>query len=91
MLISMTGYGRAECDLGNVVYAVEIKSLNSKQLDFTIKIPVILASTPSLKCRIQQGRVGSPSPARRDEDNLEIWISDFCPGAVGYRHEEWRL
>jgi uncharacterized protein (TIGR00255 family) len=42
MLISMTGYGRAECDLGNVVYAVEIKSLNSKQLDFTIKIPVIL-------------------------------------------------
>jgi len=42
MLISMTGYGRAECDLRNVVYAVEIKSLNSKQLDFSVKTPVFL-------------------------------------------------
>jgi uncharacterized protein (TIGR00255 family) len=42
MLLSMTGYGRAECDLRNMVYAVEIKSLNSKQLDFSMKIPVFL-------------------------------------------------
>jgi len=42
MLLSMTGYGRAECDLRNMVYAVEIKSLNSKQLDFSVKIPVFL-------------------------------------------------
>ncbi len=42
MLISMTGYGRAECDLRNMVYAVEIKSLNSKQLDFSVKIPIFL-------------------------------------------------
>lgn len=42
MLISMTGYGRAECDLRNVVYAIEIKSLNSKQLDFSVKVPVFL-------------------------------------------------
>jgi uncharacterized protein (TIGR00255 family) len=42
MLISMTGYGRAECDLRNMVFAVEIKSLNSKQLDFSVKIPVFL-------------------------------------------------
>jgi len=42
MLLSMTGYGRAECDLRNMVYAVEIKSLNSKQLDFSVKIPVYL-------------------------------------------------
>jgi uncharacterized protein (TIGR00255 family) len=41
MLISMTGYGRAECDLRNVVYAIEIKSLNSKQLDFSVKVPVL--------------------------------------------------
>jgi uncharacterized protein (TIGR00255 family) len=42
MLISMTGYGRAECNLRNMVYAVEIKSLNSKQLDFSVKMPVFL-------------------------------------------------
>jgi uncharacterized protein (TIGR00255 family) len=38
----MTGYGRAECDLRNVIYAIEIKSLNSKQLDFSVKVPVFL-------------------------------------------------
>lgn len=42
MLISMTGFGRAECDLSNRVYAIEIKSLNSKQLDFTVKLPAFL-------------------------------------------------
>jgi len=42
MLISMTGYGRTECDLRNMVYAVELKSLNSKQLDFSVKIPLFL-------------------------------------------------
>ena len=42
MLFSMTGYGRAECDLRNMVYAIELKSLNSKQLDFSVKIPVFL-------------------------------------------------
>ncbi len=42
MLISMTGYGRTKCELRNVVYAIEIKSLNSKQLDFSVKVPVFL-------------------------------------------------
>jgi uncharacterized protein (TIGR00255 family) len=42
MLLSMTGYGRAECDLRNVGYTIEIKSLNSKQLDFSVKIPIFL-------------------------------------------------
>jgi uncharacterized protein (TIGR00255 family) len=42
MLISMTGYGTAECDLRNMVYAIEIRSLNSKQLDFSLKIPAFL-------------------------------------------------
>ena len=38
----MTGYGRAECDLKNMVYNIEIKSLNSKQLDTSVKVPVPL-------------------------------------------------
>ncbi|HEC45164.1 MAG TPA: YicC family protein [Bacteroides sp.] len=42
MLVSMTGYGRAECDLKNMVYSIEIKSLNSKQLDISVKVPVPL-------------------------------------------------
>ena len=42
MLHSMTGYGKAECDLSKMVYSIEIKSLNSKQLDIIIKIPHLL-------------------------------------------------
>ena len=39
---SMTGYGRSENIIGSRKYTVEIKSLNSKQLDLNIKIPSIL-------------------------------------------------
>jgi len=62
MLISMTGYGRAECDLRNVVYAIEIKSLNSKQLDFSVKIPVFLKEKEMeirsfLGAELQRGKI----------------------------------
>jgi len=39
MLISMTGFGRAESELENVKITVDVKSLNSKQLDITVRMP----------------------------------------------------
>ncbi len=39
MIKSMTGFGLISQDLGNVKYTVEIKSLNSKFLELSIKIP----------------------------------------------------
>lgn len=39
MIKSMTGFGLATQDLGNVKYTVEIKSLNSKFLELSIKLP----------------------------------------------------
>lgn len=42
MLVSMTGYGKAEYDLSNMIYSIEIKSLNSKQLDISMKLPILL-------------------------------------------------
>jgi len=39
MLQSMTGYGKSELNLFNSNFIVEIKSLNSKQIDINIKIP----------------------------------------------------
>ena len=42
MLVSMTGYGKAECDLPKMIYSIEIKSLNSKQLDISMKLPILL-------------------------------------------------
>ena len=39
MLKSMTGFGKAECKLDTGKVDIEIKSLNSKQLDLNIKLP----------------------------------------------------
>ncbi|MDI9357752.1 MAG: YicC/YloC family endoribonuclease [Phycisphaerales bacterium] len=39
MLISMTGFGRADCTIDNNQYSIEIKCLNSKQFDLRLNIP----------------------------------------------------
>ena len=39
MLQSMTGYGKAVCELENKKITIEVKSLNSKQLDLNMRIP----------------------------------------------------
>lgn len=39
MMKSMTGYGKAECELPNKKITIEVKSLNSKQLDINTRIP----------------------------------------------------
>lgn len=41
MLVSMTGYGKAERVFGNKKIVVEVRSLNSKQLDFNLRLPAI--------------------------------------------------
>ena len=39
MLKSMTGYGKAVCEVPNRIITLEIKCLNSKQADVNIKVP----------------------------------------------------
>lgn len=39
MILSMTGFGRGSCTAGARVVNVEVKSLNSKQLDIIVKLP----------------------------------------------------
>lgn len=41
MIQSMTGFGKAVTELPNRKITVEIKSLNSKQLDLSTRIPAI--------------------------------------------------
>ncbi|WP_259335472.1 YicC/YloC family endoribonuclease [Alistipes sp. AF48-12] len=41
MIKSMTGYGKAEAVLDHKKITVEIRSLNSKQLDLTVKVPAV--------------------------------------------------
>jgi uncharacterized protein (TIGR00255 family) len=42
MLMSMTGFGKANVVLNNQSYTIHIKSLNSKTLDLFVKLPVFL-------------------------------------------------
>ena len=39
MILSMTGFGKASVVYKNKKITAEIKSLNSKQLDFAIRLP----------------------------------------------------
>lgn len=41
MIKSMTGYGKAEFETGNKKITLEIKSLNSKQLDINSRLPML--------------------------------------------------
>jgi uncharacterized protein (TIGR00255 family) len=43
MIKSMTGYGIATFDSGNTKYTVEIKSLNSKFLELSLRLPKIFS------------------------------------------------
>ncbi|MEO8886995.1 MAG: YicC/YloC family endoribonuclease [Mucilaginibacter sp.] len=43
MIKSMTGYGIASFDSGNLKYTVEIKSLNSKFLELSLRLPKIFS------------------------------------------------
>ena len=42
MLKSMTGFGRAEKSVGEKTFLVDIKSLNGKQFELSLKLPAIL-------------------------------------------------
>ncbi|MBS1620390.1 MAG: YicC family protein [Bacteroidetes bacterium] len=42
MLKSMTGFGRAEGNAGDKTFLADIKSLNGKQFELTLKLPAIL-------------------------------------------------
>jgi len=42
MIKSMTGYGKTEFEIKNKKISIEIKSLNSKQLDINSRIPVLM-------------------------------------------------
>ena len=41
MILSMTGFGKSEVNINNFHVNIEVRSLNSKFLDLSIKIPNI--------------------------------------------------
>lgn len=62
MLISMTGFGKATLELENKKISIEIKSLNSKQLDINTRMPNLykekdLVIRNEIKNKLERGKV----------------------------------
>ncbi len=62
MLKSMTGFGKSICELPNKKISIEIKTLNSKQMDINAKIPVFYREKETeiraiLTSRLERGKV----------------------------------
>lgn len=41
MILSMTGYGKAEGTIGNKKFSIELRSVNSKQFDLNVRMPSV--------------------------------------------------
>ena len=61
MLKSMTGFGRAERNVGNKTFQVDIKSLNGKQFELLLKLPAFLKPLEFDIRRILSGKLGRGS------------------------------
>lgn len=82
MLKSMTGFGRAEQTVGNKTFLVDIKSLNGKQFELSLKLPSLLKpfefdirrilseelGRGSVDCMISLKETGSAKPVTINTD-----------------------
>lgn len=75
MLMSMTGFGKAVAESPNKKITVEIKSLNSKQLDLNVRIPFIF--------REHELEVRSAVGHTLERGKVDVMISsEAAPGAA---------
>lgn len=92
MILSMTGFGKSEISLPKKKIAVEIKSLNSKQLDLSTRVPSIFRSSEIdlrniVASRLGRGKVdmtvtventGTSAPATLNVDVLMAYKQQIC-------------
>ena len=62
MIQSMTGYGKAELNLSNANFTIEVRSLNSKQIDVNVKMPSVyrekeIGLRKLLSEKLQRGKI----------------------------------
>ena len=75
MIFSMTGYGKAECLVANnKKLVVEIKSLNSKSLDLSVRI------APQLRSKELEIRTQIAQRLERGKIDLSIYYQDVAQG-----------
>lgn len=90
---SMTGYGRAEKIIGSRKYVIELRSLNSKQIDLLIKVPGLLREIEmdlrsllanelgrgKVECMINYENLGEEKSARINTELIEAYAKEIEP------------
>lgn len=76
MIISMTGYGNAELESKGVFYSVEIRSLNSKFFEVSVKLPKNHSTKENdfremIKSKVSRGKI-SLSASIQKKGNVEL-------------------
>ncbi len=84
MIKSMTGFGKADCELCNHKVIAEIKSLNSKQADVSVRIPAFYREKEHeirtlLVNRLERGKIDF---ALYLEDRSQMAVSNLNVAAV---------
>lgn len=88
MLKSMTGFGRAELNVGDKTFLVDIKSLNGKQFDLQLKMPAFLKpfefeirkilsenlGRGTVDCSINLKQTGSSKPVTINIDLIKAYF-----------------
>ena len=82
MIKSMTGFGKATCDLPTKGITIEIKSLNSKQLDVNAKLPAHyrekdLVIRNEISRHLQRGKI-----------DITFYVESMVPDKISQINEE---
>lgn len=80
MTHSMTGYGKSEVNIGHLHVNIEIRSLNSKFLDLTLKIPTVFKEIdsslrPVIKNELKRGKIELAINYEKINSNSKITIN----------------
>lgn len=104
MLLSMTGYARKESQFRNKAYTLELRSLNSKQIDINTRLPYSLRSIEwemrkiihreLIRGKIDltiQVRYLEGIPVQINHAGIEYYLDQLKPVAEKYHQEYSRL
>ena len=94
MIQSMTGYGKAELNLINANFTIEVKSLNSKQIDASVKMSSVyrakeIGLRKLLSEKLQRGKIEISIWREKSESSSNYKINTAV--IKGYHHQILQL
>ena len=80
MMLSMTGFGKAEIALDKLHIIVELRSLNSKYLDLSVKVPsflkeIELKARKTIKEKLERGKVELLIHYEKNKENTAVTLN----------------